>query len=400
MLDPERREVSMPKFPPPDAEKLKKYSPIEQRTIVWFYEDQYPTAIMSVLREYDINPNEQPPETWPHEVLDKIKDKKDEVLEQAMSLFEVQRDAMTDENTGLYKERAFVSFFRWQTRELARKETQKCSALMFIDLDHLKRINDSFGHVVADQLLALVGEKLRSVPRPSDTACRCGGDEFILMLNQMALQESKDPMAHFKNVREAATRIFKSLSQIAVVKNEADPKDIRIIETPSAPDTVVEFGGKQYRIIEKASFSIGIKVIEPGDLGLDEERGPAQFYSETKNQAEAAAYFSKQVQGRNSLTIVTSVNADGKMHGTSLNFDTETNTFVPAKDGETEIKRLHEYEATREVISKQVFEALNRLLGCVTARHKGKIPERLRQTIVALSEQIFEECYEPGGAKK
>ncbi len=58
-------------------------------------------------------------------------------------------------------------------------------AVMFIDLDHFKNINDSFGHNVGDEVLTLVSERLNNRVRESDTLARIGGDEFILLLEQI-----------------------------------------------------------------------------------------------------------------------------------------------------------------------------------------------------------------------
>jgi diguanylate cyclase (GGDEF)-like protein len=75
-------------------------------------------------------------------------------------------------------------------------------AVLYIDLDHFKRVNDSVGHAAGDQLLTIVAQRLRSCVKDGDTVARLGGDEFTVILRNVA-----DPDA----ARAVADRIIESL---------------------------------------------------------------------------------------------------------------------------------------------------------------------------------------------
>ncbi|MFL6601241.1 MAG: putative bifunctional diguanylate cyclase/phosphodiesterase [Steroidobacteraceae bacterium] len=75
-------------------------------------------------------------------------------------------------------------------------------ALLYIDLDHFKRVNDSVGHSAGDQLLTIVAQRLRSCVKDGDTVARLGGDEFTIILRNVA-----DP----NSARAVAERIIESV---------------------------------------------------------------------------------------------------------------------------------------------------------------------------------------------
>ncbi len=71
-----------------------------------------------------------------------------------------------------------------QAIALARRN-EKEAAVLFLDLDHFKKVNDSLGHAVGDQLLQSVARRLKASVRESDTVGRKGGDEFVVLLSEI-----------------------------------------------------------------------------------------------------------------------------------------------------------------------------------------------------------------------
>ena len=115
---------------------------------------------------------------------------------------QLRRQAVTDPLTGLNNRSGFKSAFR-MALERARR-VRKSVALMFIDLDHFKRINDTLGHAVGDFLLTSVANRLRECVRSYDIVSRIGGDEFSVVLDEL------DDAA---NAAQIAGKILTALSQ-------------------------------------------------------------------------------------------------------------------------------------------------------------------------------------------
>jgi diguanylate cyclase (GGDEF)-like protein len=123
-------------------------------------------------------------------------------------LMEFSRVALRDALTGLHNRAALSESLE---NEIVRSQRlRKRFALVFLDVDNLKEVNDRFGHQEGDQLLQAVGKALEGVGRPYDLAVRYGGDEFVLLLTDM--NEEGGPKA-----QDIRVRIMNSLR---VVSNE------------------------------------------------------------------------------------------------------------------------------------------------------------------------------------
>ncbi|MDD5250256.1 MAG: diguanylate cyclase [Rhodocyclaceae bacterium] len=98
--------------------------------------------------------------------------------------------AVRDGLTGLYNRRYLDETLE---REIARAKREGHSlALVMIDVDHFKRLNDTYGHQAGDQVLVAMGELLRADTRTEDVACRYGGEEFLVLLPHMSLEAARD----------------------------------------------------------------------------------------------------------------------------------------------------------------------------------------------------------------
>jgi diguanylate cyclase (GGDEF)-like protein len=106
--------------------------------------------------------------------------------EQAEAIIEFQ--AVHDSLTGLPNRRLLIDRM---AQEISRcKRHNYTSAVLFIDIDRFKSINDSLGHAVGDALLRKVTKRLKRNVRNEDTAARLGGDEFAIVLSELAQDEA------------------------------------------------------------------------------------------------------------------------------------------------------------------------------------------------------------------
>ncbi len=110
-----------------------------------------------------------------------------------------RHDALTDlPNRVMLRERL--------EHELKRVKRGECLAVLCLDLDQFKSVNDALGHPIGDELLKLVADRLRGCTREPDTVARLGGDEFAIIMTQM--QEPTDAASLSKRIRESIIKPY------------------------------------------------------------------------------------------------------------------------------------------------------------------------------------------------
>jgi len=110
-----------------------------------------------------------------------------ELMHESVSL--LYEAATHDEKTGLYNNKFFETILDMEI-EKAKRGKQNLSLIM-IDIDFFKKINDTYGHIKADEILLALAEVLKKSARKSDVVARFGGEEFFLLLPETNLLQAK-----------------------------------------------------------------------------------------------------------------------------------------------------------------------------------------------------------------
>lgn len=121
-------------------------------------------------------------------------------LEQEL-LWQANHDPLTK----LYNRRHFEHQLDEEVQRCRRGST---SALLYLDLDRFKYINDTAGHAAGDQLLIEIGQQLRDRLRDADLLARLGGDEFAVILRNVAGEQARHAAESFRDVLERYTFVF------------------------------------------------------------------------------------------------------------------------------------------------------------------------------------------------
>ncbi len=179
----------------------------------------------------------------------------------------VEEEGEIDSISGLVKIAAFREFYELAMEYLSPNEEV---VVVAFDLDKFKIINDTIGHDRADLLLGQIGKILLTHLRPDDRACRIGGDEFVLFLNHVKLQERE----------QVVKETLKVLSRVS----ELIYRDVAWKKDPNDPNE------------KESHVSLSIGCAESGAF-----RKP--FFDKLRGVADGASIASKHA-GRNRVTFI------------------------------------------------------------------------------------------------
>ena len=170
---------------------------------------------------------------------------------------QIERLAFYDVTTGLPNRKLFVDRLRaWLERAARGRER---GALLFLDLDHFKRVNDGYGHEAGDQLLAAVADRLLHSVREGDTVARLGGDEFALLLPgvgsaQDAGRSATDLLERLRQPLHLAGKELVASASVGVALYPSDGVDPAILlrKADSAMSRAKELGRGRHVVYDEA----------------------------------------------------------------------------------------------------------------------------------------------------
>jgi diguanylate cyclase (GGDEF)-like protein/PAS domain S-box-containing protein len=180
-------------------------------------------------------------------------------------------DALHDALTGLPNRALFMDRVTLSLTRAARHAGYRC-AVLFLDLDRFKVVNDSFSHAVGDQLLIALARRLSASLRPGDTVARLGGDEFTILLDDVGSPDEAAEVAG--RIQSALTEPFRidgrELFVTASIGISHSERDIRAPELLRNAD-IAMYDAKRKGKARSALFDISMHSRVVGQLQLENE---------------------------------------------------------------------------------------------------------------------------------
>ena len=160
-------------------------------------------------------------------------------------------------------------------------------AMLFLDLDNFKLINDSLGHSTGDRLLATVAERLRTCVRPQDTVARLGGDEFVALLEDLAdagaaVRVAERIMEELREPFEVDRHTLHTSASIGIALETASGGDL-LRAADTAMYRAKESGKGRYEVFKEAMHDRALERLRlENDLRVALERGELMVHYQPK----------------------------------------------------------------------------------------------------------------------
>lgn len=221
-----------------------------------------------------------------------------DITEEKTTESKIARMAKHDPLTQLPNRALFMD--RLERSLIQSKRNNSIGALMFLDLDHFKSINDTFGHQVGDQLLIEISKRLKECVRESDTVARLAGDEFTIILPQITRSEDAAIVADniinsiIKEYTLSGNKIRVTCSVgISIFPNDGNTSDSLIHAADQAMYNVKKEGRNQFKFYASSldSEAHRKKSVEKELLNAIEKNELYLEYLPAYNYKNEIAYF-------------------------------------------------------------------------------------------------------------
>ncbi len=189
-----------------------------------------------------------------------------DISERKFAEEKLAHDALHDNLTGLPNRKRFMERLQ-RSLDRIKISSEYSFAVLFIDLDRFKTINDTMGHQAGDELLLNISQKLELLIRPSDMVARLGGDEFVVLIENVSTEEQIIPIAG---------RILKEIQQ---------PANLGGFEIYTSASIGIVFGSSEYE--------------KPDDLVRDADL--AMYRAKSKGKARFELFDAQMHSGALSL---------------------------------------------------------------------------------------------------